>query len=124
MKSISFKTIFIIVLVSFVIFAVYSNFSKSSKKVSTDNEQNETNNEKTISNDLRIGVVEFDNINPILSNNKNVQDVSRLIYEPLFNLTEDFKLEPCLATEWSRTADKTYLIKLRENVLWQDRKKI
>lgn len=123
MKSISFKTIFIIVLISFIVFAVYSNFSKSNKNNSIDNQQNNVNNEKTVSTDLRIGIVEFDNINPILSNNKNVQDVSRLIYEPLFNLTEDFKLEPCLATEWSRTSDKTYLIKLRENVLWQDGKK-
>ena len=28
--------------------------------------------------------IEFDNINPIISNNKNVQDISRLIFDSLF----------------------------------------
>ena len=46
--------------------------------------------------------IEFDNINPILSNNKNVQDISRLIFEPLFTLTQDYKIEGVLAKECSK----------------------
>ena len=56
-------------------------------------------NEEVISTNLRIGIIEFDNMNPILSNNKNVQDLSRLIFEPLFTLTEDYKLKGILADE-------------------------
>ncbi len=62
----------------------------------------------------------FDTINPILSNNKNVQDISKLIYEPLVNITTDYKAEPCLATEWAKQSDNSYLVKLRENVIWSD----
>lgn len=59
-------------------------------------------------------------MNPILSNNKNVQDISKLIYDPLVTLTADYKAEPCLATEWAKQSDNSYLIKLRENVKWSD----
>lgn len=59
-------------------------------------------------------------MNPILSNNKNVQDISKLIYEPLVTLTADYKAEPCLATEWAKQSDNSYLIKLRENVKWTE----
>src|SRR5699024_2817092 len=44
----------------------------------------------------------------------------KLIYEPLVNLSADYKAEPCLATEWAKQNDNSYLIKLRENVRWAD----
>ncbi len=62
----------------------------------------------------------LDTINPILSNNKNVQDISKLIYDPLITLTADYKAEACLAKEWAKQSDNSYLIKLRENVKWSD----
>lgn len=122
MRLISFRTIFIIIFILLIILAIYKNYNKEETKNNNQIVTDESSSEKIISTDLRIGIVEFDNINPILSNNKNVQDVSRLIYEPLITLTKDYKLEACLAKEWTRTGDKTYLIKLRENVIWQDGK--
>lgn len=59
-------------------------------------------------------------MNPILSNNKNVQDISKLIYDPLVTLTADYKAEPALAIEWAKQSDNSYLIKLRENVKWTE----
>ena len=47
-----------------------------------------------------------------------MQDIDKLIYEPLVNLTSDYKAEPCLATEWAKQSDNSYLVKLRENVRW------
>ena len=70
-----------------------------------------------------MGIATFDTINPILSNNKNVQDVSKLIFEPLVNITTDYKTEPCLATEWAKIDATTYLIKLREGVQWSNGEK-
>ena len=49
-----------------------------------------------------------------------MQDITKLIYEPLINLTSDYKPEACLATEWAKQSDNSYLIKLRENVRWSD----
>lgn len=41
-----------------------------------------------------------------------------MIYEPLVTLTAEYKAEPCLAKEWAKQSDNSYLIKLRENVKW------
>ncbi len=65
----------------------------------------------------------FDTINPILSKNKNVQDITKLIYEPLIDLTSDYKAQACLAKEWAKQSDNSYLIKLRENVKWSNGQK-
>lgn len=123
MKGISLKTIFIILLVILILIAIYNNTFKKYKRnnnVKIEAVQENKNEKNIISKDLRIGIIEFDNMNPIISNNKNVQDISRLIFDPLFTLTEDYKLKECLAKEYSKLDDNTYLIKLRENVKWQD----
>lgn len=62
----------------------------------------------------------MDFLNPIVSKNQNVQDISKIIYEPLLNVTEDYKLENALAIEWSKAEEKSYLIKLRDNVKWHN----
>lgn len=120
MRGNYFKIIFIILIIGLICTAVYIYFSDKTEiaeaKELTKNNENKT----VISNNIRIGIIEFDNMNPILSNNKNVQDISRLIFDPLFTLTEDYKLKPSLATEWSKLDNTTYIIKLRENVKWQD----
>lgn len=70
--------------------------------------------------DIRVGIAGFDKINPLLTNNKNVQDIDKVIYEPLLMLTSDYKLENCLASEWSKTGDNSYIVKLKENVKWHN----
>lgn len=120
MKNNFLKIIFIIFLIGLIIGAIYLTFFKNKEIGQAQSFISQTSKGTTISNHIRIGIIEFDNMNPILSNNKNVQDVSRLIFDPLFTLTEDYKLEKALATEWSKLDSKTYLIKLRENVKWQD----
>lgn len=76
--------------------------------------------EQTDNSNLRLGISNLDNLNPIISKNQNIQDVSKLVFEPLFNLTNDFKLENALATEISKTDSVTYIVKLRENVKWHN----
>lgn len=116
MKSNWIKYIFIIFIILILGFSIYKI------RFEEHQEQDETvsNKEKEIVKELKIGIASLDTINPILSKNKNVQDVSKLIYEPLFNLTSDYKIESCLAKEWAKQSDNSYLIKLRENVRWSD----
>lgn len=123
MRGISLKTIFIILIVILLGIAVYNSFFKSDKETTVASEFQSSSSDKIISTDIRIGIIEFDNINPILSNNKNVQDISRLIFDPLFTLNEDYKLEGVLAEECSKIAEKTYIIKLKENIRWKDGEK-
>ena len=61
----------------------------------------EENTEKILTN-MRIGISSFDNINPIISQNRDVINLSTIIYEPLMSLTEDYKLEMRLAKECSK----------------------
>lgn len=110
-------TIIIIVIIA-IVYTIYNVSVSKERKI--DNQESLEIKEKIISTDIRIGIINFDSINPLLSNNNNIQNMSRLVFEPLINLSNDYKLEPCLATEWTKTDKKTYLIKLRENVKWQD----
>ena len=65
-------------------------------------EENISNKQQEMIKELKLGIAGLDTINPILSKNKNVQDISKLIYEPLVNLTSDYKAESCLAKEWAK----------------------
>lgn len=125
MRGISLKTIFIILIIIVAIITVYNKYFKNNEETTVVSEYESSSNSKNkiISTDVRIGIIEFDNMNPILSNNKNVQDISRLIFDPLFTLTEDYKIEGVLAKECSKIAERTYIIKLKDNIKWQDGKK-
>ena len=121
MKGISLKTIFIILIFILVLWAIWKNLFNNDRTDALEAQViHQSTNETIVSNNIRIGVIELDNMNPIISNNKNVHDISRLIFEPLFTLTQDYKLTEALAKEWSKIDDVTYLIKLKEDVKWQD----
>lgn len=118
MKSNWIKYIFIIFIIIILIFSVYK-IRKDEEEKNQENTYTANMQEEKIK-ELKLGIAGLDTMNPILSNNKNVQDISKLIYEPLVNLTSDYKAEPCLAKEWAKQSDNSYLIKLRENVRWSD----
>ena len=120
MKEKHFKTIFIILVSILLLSAIYIYVFKQNERTIVASKLKGNKIDTFTSDNIRIGIIEFDNINPILSNNKNVQDISRLIFYPLFTLTEDYRLEGVLAKEWSKIADKTYIIKLNDNIVWQD----
>ncbi len=119
MKSNFIKYIFAIIVVGLVIYSAYLLYGKK------DNEINEINRintyvESPIIDNIRIPVVKFDTINPILSNNAQIQNISKLVYEPLLNIDENYKIELCLAKEWSKVNQTSYVIKLKDNVKWND----
>ena len=117
MKTNIFKYIFILIVIGLVIFAIYTLYGKKEENnVVAESEQKE---EKILTN-LRMGLASIDTINPILTKNKTVQDISKLMYEPLLTLAEDYKIENCLANEWSKTSPTTYIVKLKENIKWHD----
>lgn len=119
MKSNYIKYIFVVFVIILIIFAVYK-INKDNNKNEGSQTSNEQVEEKEIAKDINLAIVNYDSINPILSNNSNVQDISRLVFEPLVTMNKEYKLEPCLATEWSMSGDTAYIIKLRNNVKWQD----
>ena len=122
MKSSYIKYVFIIFIVILIIIAIYI-IRKNEEEDKREKEYIEVNEEENQIREIKLGIAEFDTINPILSNNKNVQDISKLIYDPLITLTQDYKAKSCLAVEWAREQNNSYIIKLKENVKWSSGQK-
>lgn len=109
------KYIFFIFVIIIVIFAIFQ-INKSDK---IEQEPEEVVEEEKVKQELKLGIAEYDTMNPLLSNNKYVQDISKLIYEPLITINPEYEIEGCLAEEWAKTSSNTYVIKLKQNINWQ-----
>lgn len=112
-----FKYIFVIVVVVLVAYTGIKILKDDSK---VEEQLDQTSKVSTIQKDLRFAIAELDTINPILSTNRNVHEITKIIFEPLVTLNEDYKAEYALAQEIVKENDTTYLVKLRQGVLWQD----
>ncbi len=119
MKEKNLKIIFFTIIIILILLAIYL-IIKNKNTMASDIKLVRKENE--ISNEIIIGITDFDTINPILSKNQDVQYISKLIYEPLIKIGQDFKLEQGLATEWNKLDEKSYLIRLNENKLWSNEK--
>ena len=114
-----FKYIFaavVVILVGYIMYVIVQNRSNVE-----DYNLDHTSTLSNIQTDLRFSIAALDTINPILSNNRNVQEVTKIIYDPLVTLNGNYKLEYCLAEEIAKTDNLTYVVKLRNGVLWEDR---
>lgn len=118
MKSSIFKYIFILFIIAIIIFTIYTFYFK---KDDTQNKIEETQQEQTEEvKELRLGISNYDTFNPFITNNKEVININKLVFEPLLSIGENYELEMCLATEWSKTSDTTYVIKIDNNKKWSD----
>ncbi len=113
------KYIFVIFVIALIIYAIYLNKKGNEENIDENISQTDEENNLTTITTLRVSAVNLDTINPIISNNQNVQDISKLIYEPMLSVTEDYKIENCLAKEWISLNDTAYVVVLKEGVSWQ-----
>lgn len=114
-----FRYIFIVFIVAIIGYSGYKIYTNNKIK----NEEVETNKneqEDIAIKDIRLGICNYDSINPLITNNKEIIDIAKLIFDPLFSITKDYKIEPCIATECSKTGDTTYVVKVDTNVKWHD----
>ena len=118
MKKSIFKYIFIIFAVAIIVFAIYMIYFRKdlNENINEISEVEEVKEKK----DLRLGISNFDTINPLLSNNKEVLNVDKIIFEPLMTIDKEYKLQKCLATECSKTNSTTYIIKIDNDKKWHD----
>ena len=114
-----FKYILVIVVIVLIAYTGYK-LVKDNNKSETESNLDQTSTVSTIQKDLRLAIAEMDTINPILSKNRNVQEIAKIIFEPLVTLNENYKKEYKLATEIAKQDGTTYLIKLRQGVVWHD----
>ncbi len=113
------KYIFSIVVIILILGTMY--FIVKNRSKNEDYSLDQTSTVSNIQTDLRFAIAGYDTINPIISDNRNVHEISKVIYEPLITLNENYKMEYCLAEEIGKTDDLTYVIKLRKGVLWQNK---
>ena len=119
MKSNIIKYIFIVFVIFIVIFAVYK-INVQEKNNEPSNDVNTVQNTQKTESILNIGISDFDNINPLITKNEDIINLSTILYEPLLSITKDYGIELRLAEEWSKTDSKTYLVKLKSNLKWDD----
>lgn len=119
MKTNAMKYIFFTIVIFMIGLAIYFLYIDEKENVyAIENNELEIN----MVGEINIGISEFDTINPILSTNRDVQYINKLIFNSLIDITYDFKIQNNLAEEFSKINDTTYIVKLKENIYWHDRK--
>jgi len=105
-----------------IVLILYAGYVITQKNAQKEELQQSETQEETIQElkPIRIGICGLDTMNPILTQNKEVLNACKLIFEPLLSIKEDASIEYGLAKEFSKTSDVTYIIKLQENRKWQD----
>lgn len=110
--------IFIVAIICLtVILIAWKISSKGTKKK---NEDIPVAEEVVYQDNIRLGICEFDTINPIISKNKNVIYIDQLMFEPLVSLNNDYSIELRLAKEYAKTSTSTYIVKVDNNIKWSD----
>ena len=89
-----FKYIFIIFAVGIIAYAGYRIYNNQNKE-EENNQDSSTVVEENIIRDLRMGITNYDTMNPLITQNKDIINIDTLIYEPLFNLTLSIGALPC-----------------------------
>jgi len=90
LKSNLSQYIFILIVIILIVIAIFTIYKKDENT-----EQNEISQEELVQEtyqDIRLGIAQYDTINPLISTNKYVQEIDKIIYEPLLRLTQDYKL--------------------------------
>ncbi len=116
-----FKYIFIAFIILLIIGTAYILYNQN--KSEEDEEENENNTVQTniqVLDNMTMGICNYDTMNPLLTNNKEIINISKIIFDPLINVTSEYKTEMCLAKSCTKTNDTTYEIKLDTSVKWQD----
>ena len=118
-----FKYIFAVVFVALIIGSIYIVYYSNNKSDEIESEEDSIEVQNTnisVVEQLKLGISNFDTMNPLLTHNREIIYFDKLIFEPLVNITSDYKAELCLAKSIEKTSDTTYLIKLNTDIKWQD----
>lgn len=116
-----FKYIFITIIILLIVAGIYIIYIKDSEDGLSVQAKNK---EVNISQEITIGITGFDTINPITTKNLEIQHITKLIYEPLIDISKEFDINPCIAEEWSKLDEVTYILKLDDNKKWENGKKV
>ncbi len=125
MKSSSnnfFKYIFILVVIGLIGGAIYILYYNNNPETEEEVENSNTtvNQDISIVENLKMGITNYDTMNPIVTKNREIVNIDKLVFDSIFNITSDYRLEPSLGKSISMTSNTSYEIKLDTSVKWQD----
>ncbi|MEJ8552923.1 ABC transporter substrate-binding protein [Tepidibacter sp. Z1-5] len=70
---------------------------------------------------INISVVEFRTLNPLLNNEKSLDQALKLVYDSLFVVDENYNIKPKLVKDYTLSQDGMSLnINLKDNIRWHD----
>ena len=112
------KKLFVTIAIFVILLVIVLNVTSKDKK----KQSNESQEVKQVvyQDNIKFGVSNLDSSNPLLTRNKQLMDIYQLVYEPLLILDKNYKLQPCLATEYAKTSATTYIIKMNNSIKWSD----
>ncbi len=117
-----FKYIFVVVVIALIVASIYFVYYQDKNNMSSlegDSGNKGIGNISVVDN-VKMAIYEYDNINPLLTHNREVLNYTKLIFEPLMNILPEYSLEYCLAKSCQRVEDNKYEIKLDTNAKWHD----
>ena len=99
---------------------ISSNEINTQQKININKQINKTSN-KALTLSMRYPKT----LNPLINEDTTVDNVLKLVFEPLFEINENLKPVPNLASSYKFNQDGTEItINMRQNIFWHDSKKI
>lgn len=88
-----------------------------------DNESKSVQLEK--GGEINIPLTSIGTLNPIINQNESYYFFSKMVYESLFEINDEFNVEGLLVEDWKiEEAGRTINLKLRDDVYWHDGEKL
>ena len=114
------KYLFLLIVVGILAFAVYKGMKGNEKTTKEELKDKKIEQENTVQKDLRLAVAEIDTFNPYKSNNRNVQEISKLFYDSLITFDQNYNLKLELAKDIQKINDLNYKVVIVDNAKFSD----
>lgn len=119
------------ILISLLFIAIIWGVMVGIKNVKFENLENNIDNENEASeisesyvDEIKLPLIELDTLNPLKTNNTQVAEILSLIYEPLITYQNNEELEKVLISEWAKLDSNTWILKVKDNILWHNGRKM
>ena len=97
------------------------NFFADRSEETTEAPEEETAAPENITNDISVGIYDFDTFDPLNTVSDTVKDACGFIFEPLYSIDTSYKAVPVLAESCERSGDGlTLTVHLKQGVIWHD----
>ena len=114
------RYLFIIIVIAIVGFAIYKGIEAKKTEKKEELKDKKAVQENTVQKDLRLAISEIDTFNPYKSNNRNVQEVSKLFYDSILTFDQNYNLKLELAKDIQKVNELNYRIILVDNAKFSD----